>query len=155
MIHRISSIGSAWLRSAQAYYQRHKMKALSIRNPWAWLVIHGGKDVENRTWSTKYRGPLLIHASATMTSSDRDACFLFLQSLPFQVVVPEPWTVEMGGIIGQVDIVDCVRESQSPWFCGPYGFVFANPRPLPFRPIRGALGFFDVSDLGSESGGKR
>ena len=39
------------------------MKCLSILQPWAWAIIHGGKDVENRTWRTAYRGPLLIHAS--------------------------------------------------------------------------------------------
>lgn len=38
-------------------------KALSLRQPWAWAVVHGYKDVENRSWSTKHRGPLLIHAS--------------------------------------------------------------------------------------------
>lgn len=41
------------------------MKALSIRNPWAWAITHGGKRVENREWQCPptYRGPLLIHAS--------------------------------------------------------------------------------------------
>lgn len=36
---------------------------LSIRRPWTWLILHGGKNVENRTWTTTYRGLLLIHAS--------------------------------------------------------------------------------------------
>ncbi|WP_245839042.1 ASCH domain-containing protein [Yersinia kristensenii] len=39
------------------------MKALSIRQPWAWLIVNGYKDIENRTWNTKCRGPVLIHAS--------------------------------------------------------------------------------------------
>jgi ASCH domain len=39
------------------------MKALSVRQPWAWLIIAGHKDVENRSWTTTYRGPLLIHAA--------------------------------------------------------------------------------------------
>ena len=38
------------------------MKALSIRQPWAWLIVHGYKDVENRTWSTKFRGRVQVHA---------------------------------------------------------------------------------------------
>jgi len=42
------------------------MKAILIRQPWAWLIVHGYKDVENRTWSTKYRGPILIHAGKTL-----------------------------------------------------------------------------------------
>ena len=45
------------------------MKALSVRQPWAWAIIHAGKDVENRTWGTRYHGPLLIHASKNY---DRD-----------------------------------------------------------------------------------
>ena len=42
------------------------MKAISIRQPWAWLIVHGYKDVENRTWATKHRGPILIHAGKTL-----------------------------------------------------------------------------------------
>ncbi|MDX6480321.1 MAG: hypothetical protein QOG85_831 [Gaiellaceae bacterium] len=44
------------------------MKALSLRQPWAWAVIHGGKRVENRVWNTKFRGSFLIHASAGCTA---------------------------------------------------------------------------------------
>ena len=39
------------------------MKALSLVRPWSQLVLHAGKDIENRTWSTKHRGPLLVHGS--------------------------------------------------------------------------------------------
>jgi hypothetical protein len=44
--------------------------ALSIRQPWAWLILHAGKDIENRDWPTKYRGPFLIHASKGMTRDE-------------------------------------------------------------------------------------
>jgi hypothetical protein len=46
------------------------MRALTIRQPWAWLIVHGHKDLENRTWCTSYRGPLLIHAAGTMAPGD-------------------------------------------------------------------------------------
>jgi hypothetical protein len=52
-----------------------------------------------------------------------------------------------GGIIGSVELTDCVGGTifnASPWFFGPYGFVLANPEPLPFQPLKGKLGFFDV-----------
>ena len=39
------------------------MKALSIKQPWAWLIVNGYKDIENRTWKTNYRGTFLVHAS--------------------------------------------------------------------------------------------
>lgn len=38
------------------------MLALSIRQPWAWLIINGGKDIENRDWPTKFRSRILVHA---------------------------------------------------------------------------------------------
>ena len=46
------------------------MAALSIRQPWAWLVVNGYRDIENRDWPTNFRGPLLVHAGLTMTRSD-------------------------------------------------------------------------------------
>lgn len=46
------------------------MKALSIRQPWAWLIVHGGKDIENRSWHTKFRGRFLVHAAKGMTSNE-------------------------------------------------------------------------------------
>jgi len=54
--------------------------------------------------------------------------------------------IERGGIIGSVEIVDCVTESNSRWFMGRYGFVLRDPKPLPFIPWKGQLGFFDVPD---------
>ena len=44
--------------------------ALSVRQPWAWAIIHAGKDIENRSWATKFRGRVLIHASKGMTQEE-------------------------------------------------------------------------------------
>ncbi len=113
------------------------MKALSVRQPWAWLIIHGFKDIENRTWKTNYRGPILIHASKTFEGA----------GMVEQIMkVPLPEVFSRGGIIGMVDLVDCVTESGSRWFAGPYGWVLRNARPLPFRAIRGRLGLFEVEE---------
>jgi len=51
-----------------------------------------------------------------------------------------------GGIIGSVNLVDCVGrdKTDSPWFQGAYGFVLRDPKPLDFLPFKGRLGFFDV-----------
>ncbi len=46
------------------------MKALTVRQPWAWALMEGGKDIENRKWATTYRGPLAIHAAAGMTRQE-------------------------------------------------------------------------------------
>ena len=58
--------------------------------------------------------------------------------------MPKYEALPRGGIVGHADIVDCVSKSNSPWFFGEYGFVLENAKPMPFRSIKGKLGFFDV-----------
>ena len=117
------------------------MKALSIRQPWAWLIVYCGKDIENRTWRTNVRGTILVHASKGMTRREYDEVRLY----SFMPQLPPFEALQRGGIIGTVDIVDCVTDHDSPWFFGPVGFVLRNPRALDFRPCVGQLGFFEVS----------
>ena len=121
------------------------MKALSIRQPWAWLILQGGKDIENRSWPTKFRGRVLVHAAKGMTLKEYDEAVDIVKQINPQIIVPS-LPLQRGGIIGSVEIVDCVRQSESPWFFGPCGFVLRDPKLLPFRPLKGALGFFNVSD---------
>lgn len=114
------------------------MKALSIQQPWAWLIVNGPKDIENRTWYTPFRGRVYVHAGkkALYTSTVPD-----WERFDAQYWASRPG---LGAIVGEVDIVDCVKASDSPWFQGPYGFVLANPvayaEPI---PCRGRLGFFE------------
>jgi hypothetical protein len=131
------------------------MKALSIRQPWAWAIIHAGKDIENRSWPTRFRGRFLVHASKGMTPDEYEDCLDTMHNIsishpfPAGLVLPTFEALERGGIIGSVELVDCVEGTlfnSNPWFFGPYGFRLANPEPLPFHPVRGALGFFDPID---------
>lgn len=126
------------------------MKAISIRQPWAWLIIHGGKDIENRDWPTKLRGRVLVHASKGMTRAEYEDVrgFLFMERELDHLLdqLPSFDSLQRGGIIGSVEIVDCVSSSSSPWFFGRHGFVLRDPSPMPFIPFKGALGFFDVPD---------
>lgn len=115
------------------------MKALSIRQPWAWLIAIGAKDVENRTWSTSYRGPVLIHASKRL---DRDAYDVLSHRYP----IPLPNSYGRGGFIARGALVDVVTESDSAWFTGPYGFVIRDVKRLLFSPYAGRLGLFEVPD---------
>jgi hypothetical protein len=112
------------------------MKALSIQQPWAWAILHAGKDVENRTWYTHHRGEIAIHAPAQCQST---------AGLPRGVPRPPPAQLTTSAMVGVAELVDVVRRSRSRWFCGPFGFVLANARPLP-RPIpcRGNLMLWDV-----------
>lgn len=80
------------------------MKALSIRQPWAWLIIHGGKNVENRTWHTKHRGRFAIHASQGLTRLEYHAARDF--ALERGVEVPAFADLQRGGIVGTVFLAD-------------------------------------------------
>ena len=120
------------------------MKALSIKQPWAWAIIHAGKDVENRTWPTKKTGRLLVHASRAFDMpgwlwSKDNAERLGISE------VPDVLHFQRGGIIGEVTLVKCRMKSESPWFTGPYGFFLKDPEPMEFRPCKGRLGFFEVT----------
>jgi hypothetical protein len=118
-------------------------KAISIRQPWAWLIINAGKDIENRDWCTGLRGRVLVHAAKGMIHDEYDdaACTAARAGVKN---IPPFIDLELGGFIGSVEIVDCVKASDSRWFFGKYGFVLRNPQPMPFMPWRGALGFFDA-----------
>lgn len=125
------------------------MKSISIRQPWAWLILHGGKDIENRDWPTQVRGTVLVHASKGMTRDEyEDAKDTYEYASGCSVRMPAFVELERGGIVGQVDIVGCATKSTSPWFFGKFGFILANAKPLPFRPYKGMLGFFEVPDAG-------
>jgi hypothetical protein len=125
------------------------MKALSIRGPWWWFILHlpehQRKDVENRDWPrlTLHRGETLIHASSGVTRREfEDACE-FASKRCRVTRFPDFETMHRGGIVGIVNIVAHVREHSSRWFMGPTGLVLENPYPEPFRPCPGMLGFFD------------
>lgn len=124
------------------------MKTLSIRQPWAWLICNGWKDIENRNWATKYRGRFLVHASKGCTQSEYEDAKSLVTNIERETgqVIPLPalQDLDRGGIVGVVELTDCVAESDSPWFFGDYGFTLANAAPLAFLPLTGRLGFFNA-----------
>ena len=119
------------------------MKAISIRQPWAWCILHG-KPVENRGWWTSYRGPILLHAAKGMTQDEYHECRGFAAHLG--IAVPPADELPRGGIVGRAILVSCVREHASRWFFGPYGFVLADVEALPFTPLKGMQGLFNVAE---------
>lgn len=124
------------------------MKALSIRQPWAWLIVNGHKTIENRTWKTTHRGPVLIHASKTPDlTADEMAAYRRAAWEECGVVIPAD--LPLGGIVGMADLVDCTLTPDDPdsWHePGCYAFILRSPQPMPFRPMKGRLHFFDVQD---------
>jgi hypothetical protein len=125
--------------------------AISIRQPWAWLIIHGGKDIENRQWPTRVRGRVLVHAAKGMTVDEWEDAWIHAHGTGASPKALEAGltrgNIQRGGIVGSVEIVDCVAESTSHWFVGRYGFVLRDPQPCEFFPCLGKLGFFRVPDL--------
>lgn len=122
--------------------------ALSVRQPWAWAIIHAGKDIENRSWQAvnhglRQRGRIAIHAAKGMTRDEYEEArdFIDRQGRP----CPDAHALHRGGIIGSVEVIDVVGRHDSPWFFGPRGLVLRDPRPCPFVPATGALGYFKWS----------
>jgi len=121
------------------------LPALSIRQPWAWMILNAGKDIENRTWITKFRGKFLIHASKA--TNELEWSFAKRYEKTARIKIPEYRSddYKLGGIVGVADLVDCVTQSDSVWFEPCFrgvGFVLANVKPLQFIPCKGALKFF-------------
>jgi len=127
--------------------------ALSLKQPWAALLVHGHKTIEVRRWPTARRGRVLIHAAripdprpeawAHVTAEIRESASL------------------VGGILGAGELTACktyrCRDAFAAdrdkhlnlpdWFVEPvlYGFSFANLAVLPFRPYPGWMRFFPVA----------
>jgi ASCH domain len=122
-------------------------KALSVRQPWAYAILRGGKSIENRSWPTEFRGPIALHAGRSMEPQAVTDFFKFIEARNLGGTWISPKIVAdlpKGAIVGLVDIVDCVRTSNSPWFEGPYGFLLANPQSIKPIACRGEQKFFDL-----------
>lgn len=122
-----------------------QLPALSIRQPWAWLVAAGIKDVENRTWQTSYRGPLLIHAGQNKRGFARDIAEVRTR---FGIEIPDAAELRFGGVVGAIDVVGCGQGSVSRWYNlvpGNVGWALSTARRLPFRQCKGRLGLFRPS----------
>lgn len=125
------------------------MRALSVRAPWWWFILHGGKDIENREWFTHQRGLVYLHAGKTMpkeeTKDELELASRISGLRASALPTVEQLAAARGCLVGSVEVVDCVRSSSSPWFFGTYGFVLRNP--IAFKepvPCKGSRGWFDV-----------
>jgi hypothetical protein len=130
------------------------MHALSLKQPWVTLLVHGLKTIEVRRWPTARRGPVLIHA-ARIPDERPEA---------WARVPPELRAAArlVGGIIGAGRLTGCIAYrtieaftadrsrhlNEASWFRGPvlYGFAFAELTVRPFRPFPGWMRFFPVPD---------
>ena len=120
--------------------------ALSIRQPWAWLIVNGHKDIENRDWPTNFRGRLLIHAGLTMSRTYYDHVVQELDGMGLlPAALPTYDELPRGGFVGWTHVTDCVQEHHSKWKQeGSWAFVLRNSNPIEFKPWKGKLNFFNV-----------
>jgi hypothetical protein len=124
-------------------------KALTLRQPWAWLIIHGPKRIENRRWNTHFRGRFLIHTSKVHARLDYELAARVSAEHGFELPPYGSPVYQCGGIIGSVEIVDVLPrwDSSQPWkFEGQYGFVLKDVQPAPFVPCKGHLNFWSVPE---------
>lgn len=153
------------------------MKAVSVKQPWAQLICLGVKPIENRTWATKYRGRVYIHASGKpVPFNGMDNGMKFTQDQLREVFkicpvkdgrYPDVMSKYLNGaIIGEVDIIDCVRGHESIWAehvarvirkvegapkeinVPVYNWVLENAvlYDNPIENVKGALSFWDYNE---------
>jgi hypothetical protein len=118
------------------------MKAMTIKQPWVYAILHEGKDIENRTWNSGFRGWLAIHASAQAH---------WYTDFPRGCHEPDLDTLDYSAICGVARVVDIVTKSRSKWFDRPdddsinYGWVLADVKVLKTPiPCKGALKLWEV-----------
>lgn len=129
--------------------------ALSVKQPWAWLICKGYKDIENRSWETIFRGRVYIHASKSPEPyNERLIDYLVKRGLSVAATLALCSSkLAKGAIVGEVDVIDCVKNSESIWAeKGMCHYVLANPvlygRPI---PCKGKLKFFRPELLNREA----
>ena len=123
------------------------MKALSIRPAWAWAIVHGGKDIENRSWPTRFRGRFLVHASLKLKPFDFERAVAALRAAGEHSIIPNEDEFARGGIIGSVELVDVADRHDSLWYApGSFAWILRNPRAMEFFPCLGRRTWFHVPD---------
>ena len=95
-------------------------------------------------WNS-HRGTIWIHAAKTCTKPEyRDAVDWIHHVIAPDFYVPPLEQLPLGMIVGKADLIDVVRRHESPWFCGTFGLVLANPKELVMPvPAKGALGWWE------------
>lgn len=125
-----------------------KIKVLTVKQPWASLIVHGIKDIENRTWRTNFRGRVLIHSSGSYGKKFKVNLTDEQAKEAFTTIAKECMfgCLPFGSIIGSIEIVDCVQNHPSIWAeeCV-YHWVLANPILFekPIVDVKGKLGLWN------------
>jgi hypothetical protein len=121
------------------------VKALSLKQPWAELILLGKKTIETRTWNTSHRGRFLIHAAAHPDLKKMQECGF--AELPVGCIVGE---AEIAGVKEYADLASWNADAEkhraplTEWTKKRYGYVLENVKRLPLKRCKGKLNFFEV-----------
>ncbi|MEM1351003.1 MAG: hypothetical protein AAGF27_01595 [Pseudomonadota bacterium] len=132
--------------------------ALSVRQPWAWAIIHGGKVIENRSLGSiraGRMGPGVICVHAATGMKEDEYRYAHWRLARHGVACPRPDALIRGGIIGTIEVTGIIMESDSEWFGGEAGLTLANPQAIEPVPAAGALGYFEWVKAGDFAPMKR
>lgn len=122
---------------------RDTIKTITIRQPWAYLIINGQKDVENRSWLTRYRGPIIIQSAARV--GNRDAFDALCFDIERETGIRLPLKFTLGSTEGIVTLSAVTQNSRSIWAAsGEYHWILKDPVKLPAVPVSGKLGLWDL-----------
>lgn len=123
------------------------MKVLTIKQPWAWLIAQGFKDVENRTWQTSYRGPLAIHVGKSEDVMKDKAILNWIEGKGISLCPSfTQMRSQMGHIIAVVKLTDIVQDSSSIWAIdGQFHWEIENVQLINPIPAKGKLGLWRYS----------
>ncbi len=138
--------------NARQNLPRGVIKALSLKQPYAWLITNSYLLVDDRTWGTDYRGTILIHASKGIYKEYYD--YLVVNT---DIRLPSKDKLGYGGVVGIAKLVLCARPDEIPptltreqrsHFSGVppdgFGFLFEHAKPLEVMPCPGKLGIFEI-----------
>lgn len=127
------------------------MRALTISQPWAWLIARGHKPIENRRWTTGYRGPLLVHAGRG--EQYRDGLHRIRRAMAGRGIEVPAWEgLVKGAVVALAGLVDVVPLGEGKclapdWAEGPWCWLLRDVRPLD-SPAKGpgAQGLWTPTD---------
>ncbi len=119
-------------------------KAITIRQPWAWAILHAGKDCENRSRRMAAPGWYYLHAGAQCSPEYfLNAWGYMVEKVPDAPRIPNRDTLPLGALVGIFQITGWTPDSRSPWFMGPkaaeIGKAFALPKPIPWKGSQGVF----------------
>lgn len=126
------------------------MNAISVLQPWAWLLAAGHKDIENRCWCPPVAligQRIAIHASNRIVLDEYEWATELIEDERLGIELPSTASITRGAVIGTAVIAEIVKRSPSPWFVGPFGWRIEDPQLWPEPvPFRGRLGIWQFPD---------